>query len=674
MFKNMRFTISRKIVIATVALVLMGVIQGTVAYVMSSGSSYLAKELSEDVTPVIGDFADFREVYFSVIAQMDAYKKSFSDIGREAEVKAIEAAMANNVKYADLVRGRVEQNREFFSEPAAIIDVANPKFENYFLQNAAVIADHSNVLQSRVEYQEVFGKLSDELNNLFLSMYDALESERLLEDPDMRFRITEVLRLGDIANYNAFLANNKYSTLLTTRDMAIKDEIEQHFVEATNALNEILGATHSDNVMNRATAAMGYLDGLKASFANGMSYFDIYNKTVENQVTIQNDLTADMDDLAESFSEISTNIGNETYTALTTTINAAILMTVATISLGVFIIFMLIRSVVAPLNRFTAMTKELTEGDGDLTQRIVTANNDELKDLAEYFNAFIASVQQVVTEVKYAADEVVSGNNELASTMEELAVTFESQTHQVNEIVTSMGSINHNATVANDAFKKNLDILSQTTASTKEGQLQLSEVQVKMTMISEQADSLSQTISRLATSSGDIGEILTTINDIADQTNLLALNAAIEAARAGEAGRGFAVVADEVRKLAERTQKATSEIETIVSSLQVGSQDASKEMQKSGEFVTEGVESIQITSAGFNEVVETVITIFNDTEELSAQNTEQFNTIQTVSDNTQTIASGIEQSNAAVSQVVTTVNHLQTRTENLKELVGVFKV
>ncbi len=185
---------------------------------------------------------------------------------------------------------------------------------------------------------------------------------------------------------------------------------------------------------------------------------------------------------------------------------------------------------------------------------------------------------------------------------------------------------------------------------------------------------LSDTINKLLESSSQIGEILTVINDIADQTNLLALNAAIEAARAGEAGRGFAVVADEVRKLAERTTKATSEIENIISTLQNESERASQEMSSASISVTNGVEVIETTTTSFSKVVNGVSNVANTTYQLMEGFNIQHQTVQNVNDKTQVIASGIEESNAAVNEISITVDHLQERTEALKRLVGQFKV
>ena len=204
--------------------------------------------------------------------------------------------------------------------------------------------------------------------------------------------------------------------------------------------------------------------------------------------------------------------------------------------------------------------------------------------------------------------------------------------------------------------------------------ISLASIRKEMKTISENTNNLAQTISSLSESSEDIGRILTVINDIADQTNLLALNAAIEAARAGEAGRGFAVVADEVRKLAERTSQATNEISAIINTFQQESDSAAKNMATTSKSIDDGSNKVEKTLSDFKDVVEGINNANNDIVSITSMVDRQNNSIQDVTNNTGSINAGITQSNVAILEVTKTIDHLQHKTSDLEKILDQFKV
>ncbi|MFT6132248.1 MAG: methyl-accepting chemotaxis protein [Shewanella sp.] len=233
----------------------------------------------------------------------------------------------------------------------------------------------------------------------------------------------------------------------------------------------------------------------------------------------------------------------------------------------ILLLFFIIRSISGPMIETISAFKNIAKGEGDLTLRLSEEGNDELKQIAHHFNAFIDKIQKVIISVSHSVDEssrLAQNMSTIAQQANQISSNVQAETENVataiNEMSMTASEVASNAQLAADS----------THHADKEADKSANVVDNAMKKISELSSELAATeevAKGLEVSSSKIGQILDVIVGIADQTNLLALNAAIEAARAGEAGRGFAVVADEVRTLASRTQASTSEINLIIDAI-----------------------------------------------------------------------------------------------------------
>jgi len=286
------------------------------------------------------------------------------------------------------------------------------------------------------------------------------------------------------------------------------------------------------------------------------------------------------------------------------------------IGLGIVIVIMLLlanKSIVTPIKQLIRAGKELTEGDGNLTKRLTSESNDEIAEANQYINNFIAKVQTVLSGVI----ETSANNSEISKTLElaaqEVGERSDKQNRDLRSVVEESNVMRNDlreAIVEAEHGKENLEKSSLTLEETKEEVLgMVSRVQSSSELQVELANSLSQ----LSSDAAEVKSILTVIADIADQTNLLALNAAIEAARAGEHGRGFAVVADEVRKLAERTQKSLSEINATINIIVQAIIDSSNEMNKS----SSQIEELASISTSVGEKINATVAIMNESTKMS---------------------------------------------------------
>jgi methyl-accepting chemotaxis protein len=312
--------------------------------------------------------------------------------------------------------------------------------------------------------------------------------------------------------------------------------------------------------------------------------------------------------------------------------------------------------------------------NGDLTARVNGDYKGDHQIMKNSINKVAESLSQALTEVSEAIQATASASSQISSSSEEMAAGSQEQSAQTAEIASAVEEMtktiietSKNASLAADNSKIASD-------SVKKGTQKVDETKKGMERIVASTADTGKIISSLAQKSDQIGEITQVIDDIADQTNLLALNAAIEAARAGEQGRGFAVVADEVRKLAERTTKATKEIADTIRTIQVEAKEADKSMIEAGESVKHGMELTEQVAEVLNEILSVNAKVSDMVNQVAAASEEQSATAEQISKNIESISSVTQQSAAGTQQIAKAAEDLNHLTNNLQNLIERFKL
>ncbi|WP_022850735.1 methyl-accepting chemotaxis protein [Limisalsivibrio acetivorans] len=376
-----------------------------------------------------------------------------------------------------------------------------------------------------------------------------------------------------------------------------------------------------------------------------------------------------IDDIDKQVALMEKETGNRISRLMVFIFIAVVIVAVSVVILSFVFTKILMKNLVVT----ASVLNDIAEGEGDLTVTLDDSQKDEVGDVARNFNRFLDKLKELIVAVKDSAGSVASGSTQLASTTEEISSTFHGQASQVSSVAAATEELSSSSTEVMNSLNEGMDRSKDAVNYTNEGQKTLDRAVEEVNGIKDKVEKLNSTISSLSKSSEEIGSIVSVIDDIADQTNLLALNAAIEAARAGEAGRGFAVVADEVRKLAERTQHATSEIGGIISGLVSETNAATKDMNEARDQVETGVEVMGETGVVFGHIVESMESVDQVNSIISNAVQEQTTTIVSINDNTQAISSGLEQSSVAMQEITHTISDLQQQAEELSQLVSKFK-
>jgi methyl-accepting chemotaxis protein len=384
---------------------------------------------------------------------------------------------------------------------------------------------------------------------------------------------------------------------------------------------------------------------------------------------VAEDLLNKITDLNQKIAEDQRQKGKELIKSIKTLcITLTIIAFIVCIALGFFIA----NAIKRPLAAGVEVANRLAEGD--LTVDVQVDSEDETGQLMAAMRNMVTNLRDMISKTVDISAGIASASNQLHSTSEQIATGTEEVAAQAGTVATASeemaatsSDIARNCTMAADASR-------QSTDAANTGAKVVQETITGMNVIADRVRQTSTTIETLGSRSEQIGEIIGTIEDIADQTNLLALNAAIEAARAGEQGRGFAVVADEVRALAERTTKATKEIGLMIKAIQNETRAAVKAMEEGVQEVEKGAVSSQKSGQALEEILQRINEVSMQVNQIATAAEQQTATTGEVTSNIHQITGVVHQTASGAEETAAAAAQLAGQAQDLQNLVSRFRL
>ncbi|MDO6441976.1 MULTISPECIES: methyl-accepting chemotaxis protein [unclassified Marinobacter] len=372
---------------------------------------------------------------------------------------------------------------------------------------------------------------------------------------------------------------------------------------------------------------------------------------------------------ANSLREAQADKMESEHNQATTLIFAA---TAIAVLLGILMAYLITRAITAPINHAVAIASEVASGN--LSVDIDNSRTDEVGRLMAALATMVSGLRELVRSIESGATNIAAASEELSTVTSQTSDGINRQKQETDQVATAMNEMT--ATVAEIArnAEQAFTVASDAANQATEGEREVRETVSQVNGLANEVSQSMEIIQSLKNETTNIGTALDVIKSVAEQTNLLALNAAIEAARAGEQGRGFAVVADEVRSLAQRTQSSAQEIETLVTSLQTSSNDSVSAMESSATMAADTLKRATATGASIERITRSVDEIKQYNSQIATASEQQTSVAEEINQNVTSIRDLTDQSAASSNQTASSSSELAKLGSELQNLVSRFRL
>jgi methyl-accepting chemotaxis protein len=635
---------------------------------------------------------EVNDVALPTVAGSNALKASFLNMGRLTFESYIEEELGGLKEKRDAFNAAKDTFETEYKKLAqavknepqlkSTLNGVRESYETYITNVEALYNSHQQYLELRNTIQSRLGDAEDNADDASTYLLDFSDLDAVESDPKLR-RAAEIGGQLETSLLSLLTVSSEYvKTQTLVRSQTLGNEVDLVVEKVVTQLSDMVQTADGrddsgtlddiNELVNDAVNAIKASDGVVQLHIDRLERRNDAEKALNASDENIAQGVVDLENLLSLADRKASDVEEQVNNTIASGNTIVIVVVLISIAIAVIIGFRTVRAIIVPLYR---VNKLLTiASSGDLTHRLDDSAQDEFGLLARNCNTLIGNLKELITAINERAEQLAAASEQTSAVTAQTTHSIQDQKSQIGQVATATTEMHSTSQLV---VQNAEDTLSQIRHADKEAEnvRQISlENKSTIEILAKDVQDAADVINKLHQDSASIGGILDVIRGVADQTNLLALNAAIEAARAGEQGRGFAVVADEVRTLASRTQESTQEINAMIEVLQAGAERAVAVMNQGKEQTAACVSQTEKATQALDIISEAVHKAHDVSSQIEQSAREQNTVSQEISEKLETIVGIAEETTAGAQQTSESSHEVARLAEELQQSIRQFKV
>lgn len=635
---------------------------------------------------------EVNDVALPTVAGSNALKASFLNMGRltfesyiEEDLNGLKDKRASFNSAKDTFESEYKKLAQAVNNEPELKNTLNTvreSYEAYITNVEAMYKNHQMYLDIRNTIQDRLGDAEDNADDASTYLLDFSDLDAVQRDPNLR-RAAEIGSQLETSLLSLLTVSYEYiKTETLVRSQTLGNEVDLVVEKVVTQLSDMMqtaggrddSGTLDDinDLVNNAINAIKANDGVVQLHVDRLERRNDAEKALNASDSNIAQAVVALENLLNLADKKASHVESQVNSAIATGNTFVIVVVIISIAVAAFIGYVTVRAITRPLYRVNELLT--VASSGDLTHRLDDSAQDEFGLLARNCNTLIGNLKELITAINVRAEQLAAASEQTSAVTAQTTHSIQDQKSQIGQVATATTEMHSTSQLVVQNAEDTLSQIRHADAEAENVRQISLENKNTIEILSRDVQEAADVINKLHQDSASIGGILDVIRGVADQTNLLALNAAIEAARAGEQGRGFAVVADEVRTLASRTQESTQEINAMIEVLQAGAEKAVAVMNQGKEQTAACVAQTEKATQALDIISDAVHKAHDVSSQIEQSAREQNTVSQEISEKLETIVGIAEETTAGAQQTSESSHEVARLAEELQQSIRQFKV